>query len=150
MLLPLAADLSQEQAELVKQTLPDTAFDLSKLIGLSATLALVDEFGGTTFGVPIDRNGKAGTLFQRIVNATSEEAAASISKVYGGDRLYIPMCTKTRQVLRNLEIIREFDAQTLEISAKKAVSALARRYFLSDRAIENILNSHASSVGSKS
>lgn len=150
MLLPLAADLSQEQAVIVKETLPATALDLANLIGLPATLALIDEFGGTDISVPIERHGKAAAFFQRIVDVVGEEAAASISKVHGGCRLYIPRCVKTRQVLRDMEIVQAFDAMTLETSVNKAVSTLAKRYFLSCRAIENIVNRPAFSVGGKS
>jgi len=150
MLLPLAANFSPEQAMIVKESLPSTALDIANLIGLPATLALVEEFGGNELRIPVDRNGKAAELCQRISNAIGEKAALSILETYGGDVLYIPCCTKTRRMLRDMEIVRTYDALILEGSGRNAVSILAKKFFLSCRGVEMIVSRPAFSVDSKS
>lgn len=146
MLLSLATDLSQERAMIVKKTLPDTALDLANLIGLPATLALVEEFGGNELRVPMGRSGKSAAPFQRISNAIGEEATITLSKLYGGDTLYIPSCARTRRVLRDMEIVRAYDELIIDTSARAAAAILAKRFCLSNRGIEMIVNRQAFSV----
>jgi hypothetical protein len=147
MLLPLAANFSHEQAMIVKESLPSTVLDLASLIGLPAALALVEEFGGNELRIPVHRNGKAAALFQKISNKVGEEAAIAVSKTYGGDVLYIPSCAKTRRVLRDMEIVRAYDALILETSAREAIATLSKQYSFSNRGIEKIVNRPTFSVG---
>lgn len=147
MLLPLDANSLQMQAMVIKETLPSTALDLANLIGLPATLALVEDFGGNELRIPAYRNCKSAALFQKITGKIGEEAAIAISKAYGGDVLYIPSCAKTRRALRDMEIVRAYDALILETSARDAVATLSKQYSLSNRGIEKIVNRPTFSVG---
>lgn len=147
MLLPLDANSFQMQAMVIKETLPSTALDLANLIGLPATLALVEEFGGNELRIPAYRNCKSAALFQKITEKVGEEAAIAISKAYGGDVLYIPSCAKTRRALRDMEIVRAYDTLILETSARDAVATLSKQYYLSNRGIEKIVNRPTFSVG---
>jgi hypothetical protein len=114
--------------------LPQSALDLIALIGLPATIQLVEAMPGIKFPVPKgeDNNSGGAARFATLVEAVGDKAAHVLVAHFGGDDLYVPSCKKAIQLARDRQIVAEYlDGST--------VTELAIRYRLSYRRIEVIL-----------
>jgi len=138
MLLSVTASLSEDMP--IKSTLPNTIKNMSEVIGLPAALALVDKFGGTEIRIPSRRDENSAGAYQRLVETIGDDAAHKLVKSYSGDEIYIPNCNKTRKVLRDIEMVRSYDALICEISSRQAIKSLAAEHHLSSRQVEKIVN----------
>lgn len=126
--------------EEIRHALPETALEFVRLIGLEATLALISCFGGAEV-----RFVKAETSwkFERFSQVVGRNAAVNLADTFGSDEdVYIPRCAQARRMLRDREIIREFDTMTTRrgISCREAANELAIKFSMSNRQIENIVN----------
>lgn len=86
---------------------------------------------------------RAAALFDELCEAVGESGAARLGAHFdaGARDVYIPGCRAAFSYLRNIEIRRDFDLKLKEgHSATSATSFLVRKYRLSYRAIELILN----------
>lgn len=121
--------------------LPETGRDLVDLIGLDATLSLVEAIGGTTFPVPHRKNPEGEKRHSLLEKFCGEEQALDLCKRYGGTRLYIPNCKKALIRIRNICMIHEFvDRKKAGESANSIIADMAPRYRLADRNIWHIVN----------
>ena len=127
-------DLSDIPESEIKQTLPESLAELTEVCTLSAIFSLVECFGGTRVFIPQQRI-KGSTL----ARAIGVENATAITKGFAhakglviSDAFYIPRCQDTFIALRNkkMRVMRGNGA---------TVNELARRFFLSDKQVENIL-----------
>lgn len=130
---------SEDEINKIRLSLPKTAQNIALCIGLPATLALVDQFGGTEIRIPYKTLGESSVFYQ-LINAIGKPTAQKFFEIYAGDEIYIPSCAKTRRLLRDIEIIRTYDQLTQTMSSRSAMNQLASRFLLSDRAVKNIVN----------
>lgn len=82
-------------APMLASDLPETARNLVRLIGWSATQALVRELGGIPYPVPKGpNNNRAGAQrFARLAEIVGEPAALTLVAEYGGEGvLTVPNC----------------------------------------------------------
>lgn len=123
----------------VEDRLPDFVQYLVKLIGMSATVKLVEKMGGTTFPVAKRLSRQGEMRYELLAEVVGGEAADRITEHFGGEPLYIPNCTQALRLLRDRSIREDFDTLTREYSANAAVIKLVQRTGLSDRHIWRIL-----------
>lgn len=107
--------------------LPESLRDIVDVIGLAATLELVEHFGGIALYVPSELTSE-----HRIVKALGAAAAAKLWEVYQADTLIIPRCNEALRRARNAEIIARNQAGA-------TVAVLALEYALTQRAVWYIL-----------
>lgn len=110
--------------------LPQTTRDQVALIGLPATVRLVEAMPGLRFPVP---KGCDGERFDQLVEACGLKAAKALVKAYGGTLLYVASCKDALRLARNRQIVAEYNAGS-------SVTDLALFYKLSYRQIETILS----------
>ncbi|MFC0695044.1 Mor transcription activator family protein [Paraburkholderia humisilvae] len=112
---------------------------LIRLIGLPASVRLVEQLGGTTFPVALRKSRLGEIRYEALSEVVGSDAADAITIHFGGDSLYIPRCATALRELMHREIRRNFDVMTREHSAIHTVTHLAVRYRMSDRHIWRIL-----------
>lgn len=121
--------------------LPLQARELVRLIGVNKTLALVASLGGTTFPMPHGRNKQGELRLAVLAEVVGDASADTLSRQYGGTRLYIPNCKDALRRVRNICMIEEYDARIKEgQTAHEVVFDFALRYRLADRVIWDIVN----------
>lgn len=109
--------------------LPESLQQMIEAIGEVATLALVEEFPGTTQRLPAISN----VATHHFVPVIGEVLLMGLVKALGGSRdIYIPRCLEGMRKKRDQAIVREYLAGT-------PVNELALKYHLSDRHIWRIL-----------
>lgn len=123
----------------VEHLLPEAVQVLVRLVGLAATVRLVEQLGGTTFPVSLRKSRLGEIRYEALSEVVGGEAADAITKHFGGDSLYIPRCVTALRELMHRSIRRDFDAMTKEHSAIHAVTQLAVRYRMSDRHVWRVL-----------
>ncbi|WP_136414796.1 hypothetical protein [Herbaspirillum sp. ST 5-3] len=118
--------------------LPTSAQKLIALIGLPATLCLVDKFGGCT----ITLYGSENSL-QKMTDIVGQDAAFKLLKFYGNAPFTVPLCHRALKAVRNADIHAEFDRLTMQegLSARASVTKITRRFtpYLHERTIWRIL-----------
>lgn len=116
-------------------SLPALVRDIERVSGLPAAIAIVNAFGGMEISIPKgeNNNAKGKVAFERIAAAVGRDAALAICNEFGGEMLSIPRCHTLRGEMRARAIRRAFDAG-------ECVNTLARRFGMTYRAIEIILN----------
>ncbi|MBF0139811.1 MAG: hypothetical protein HQL74_05975 [Magnetococcales bacterium] len=115
--------------------LPETAIRLVEVIGTTAALALIQEFGGVEIDIP----RKVGPE-HRLASLVGLEAARELVAHWGGDRLYVPKADHAVRCVRNQEMIRGYDAGLSE-------REIALEYRITSRHVRRILNSPSPSPG---
>ena len=110
-----------------EEDLPESVRELIELIGLPATLKLVEKYGGIYAHIPC----KVGPNHTLAVDLGLDKAQILVD-YYGGTYPYIPRLAEVLRHNRNREIIQKFEDG---VSARR----LARRYKLSIRQIWYIL-----------
>ena len=102
--------------------LPRTARDLVDLIGLPATLALIEARAGQVLTVP-KRKRKAGEdLFAELADLVGADAAEKIVGRYGGEYLTVPSCRRAAHAVRDAELQARFDELLKEGKGARAVA----------------------------
>lgn len=118
--------------------LPLSAQKLIAVIGLPATLRLVDAHGGCAINLYHSENS-----LERMSETVGREAAVKLLKFYGNAPFTIPLCHRALKAVRNAEILAEFDRLTLHdaMSARAAVARITRRFtpYIHERTIWRIL-----------
>lgn len=126
--------------EEIRSALPSTALEFVRIIGIEATLALVSCFGGAEVRfVKLESSWS----FDRYCSAIGRTATVKLADTFGSSvDVYIPRCTRARGLLRNRQIIREFDLMTSRqgISCRNAANELAIKFGLSNRSVQKIVN----------
>ena len=102
---------------------------LQRLIGDTATARLVEEFGGLEVPIP---KGEGGETFARLAEVVGHDNAMSLCKVYGSDRLSVPLCRAMKKAERNTRIRADYDAGV-------GWYTLVKRYDLCERQLRTIL-----------
>lgn len=110
------------------EELPQSLVDVAEVIGLAATLALVENAGGVRIYVP-----ERLTDDHRLADWLGREAAASLSEAFAMEELVVPRCAEALRRVRNRQIRHERDQ-----GARPA--ELALRYRLTERQVYTILS----------
>lgn len=116
--------------------LPESAQKLIALIGLMATLRLIDAHGGTIVNLY-----HSETSLERMGKTVGRDAAATLLKFFGNDPFTVPNCRHSIRLFRNAGILAEFDQLTLRegLSARASVLRITRRLHLHERQVWRIL-----------
>lgn len=124
--------------KLVLDRLPAKAREYAELIGLEATLMLVQRRGGQILWP-----AKGGDEFAALAADIGEVAAGILARHYR-EYINIPMCTQAVRAAMREFVRQEFDRLTLEegMSARKAVRAMAGKppHGYAERTIWDILS----------
>lgn len=123
----------------VQHLLPESARLLVSLIGLRNTVKLVETLGGTSFPVALRKNRQGEIRYEMLAEVVGVDAANILTRHFGNDMLYIPLCKTALRELFYREVRAEFDRITQEFSALHAVATLASKYRMSDRQIWRVL-----------
>lgn len=144
-MLPDYDQLDDERKALIVSLLSPVACQIVEIIGIGPALKLFDAFGGTEARLykSIPPPGRAGAArFNELAAVIGEENALRLGRTYGdeGGPLYIPRCQAAKNALRRRQIIAEYDALLKTGGARDAANQLARRWRLSNRQVEKIVN----------
>lgn len=102
--------------------LPQTALDLVELIGLPATLTLIERRPGQTLTIPKRKRRAGEELFEQLLELVGEEAAQKIVGRYGGGYFTIPRCCRAAHAVRDAELQARFDALLKEGKSARAIA----------------------------
>lgn len=120
--------------------LPETARQLVKLIGYRAALELIRVLGGRTVTFSKGKRPDGQAKYEYIAEIAGQEAADMLAEHFDGVPAYIPRCAKALLIERDRKIREEYDAATLQGSARGAVAGIAERYGMCDRNVWRIVN----------
>ncbi len=128
-------DIAQVEALLPRQIL-----DIAGAVGMPTAMRLVEELGGTSWEFAKGSNRNGLIRVAALADILGEEAASTLTRHLGGEKIYIPRCADALRRLRDLKIHRQFEEAVRKgASANAAVAALAREFKLSDRWVWEIL-----------
>jgi chemotaxis response regulator CheB len=119
--------------ELDPDALPESVQSLVEVIGLAATLKLVESHGGIRLWVPKRLEGAGGG--QALIDLIGQRAAEQLVHVFGGDVLSVPRCVRAIRHQRDAEIRRRR-------AEGEPVARLAREHGLTERQVFSILASN--------
>lgn len=123
--------------EKIMALLPPQIQEFVLVIGLSATLTLVNRFGGLSFEVPHGIDGKNG---QWLVRELGFDVACAFVKQYQGSRVYINNCDALRGYLRNVALVDVILAKMeTGIAQHRAIQETAPEFGISERRAYEIL-----------
>lgn len=116
--------------------LPQSAQLIVSLIGLPATVLLVEKRGGRTLSLH-----RRGDSVKRLAGIVGEAAADSLFEHYGSEPIVVPRCTAALKNLRNEKIHAEFDRMTgaERQTARAAIDTIVDNFGLTERQIWRIL-----------
>ena len=123
----------------VQHLFPPLAKTLVRLIGMDATLTLVEKMGGRKFPIPVRKNRHGEARFEELAEVIGTDAATNLCKAFGGEDIEIPICWKAKRELMFRCLRREFDHITREHSSHYAVAKLAVKFGTTDRQVRRIL-----------
>lgn len=105
--------------------LPMTAQKLISLVGLMGALRLIDAYGGTV----INLYNSASSL-EKMAALVGREGAEKMLRFFGSAPFTVPTCKRSIIILRNRDILTEFDRLTIsdKLSARAAVTRITRQY----------------------
>lgn len=95
--------------EYILDKFPRVAKELAQLIGLEATLKLIQEEGGNELKLPETTNGNS-LNWHRLVSAIGMSAAERLVKEWPSTSIYIPMCLSALRILRTLDAQKRYDS----------------------------------------
>lgn len=132
--------IEEQDFEAVRHLLPESVLALMTVIGLSETVELVKNLGGTTYPL---RQGRTKGSESRLAYLEEIIGGAAVEKMVAALApcdLFIPKCDQALLELRDRHIRRRFDVQTGKgVPAYEAVNDLALAHKLTDRHIWRIL-----------
>ncbi len=132
-------NLSPEFQGEVMKSLPDSANNFIRLIGLEKTLALISCFGGIEARFV---SNEYNFRFQKFSSVIGIEATRLLAKEYPEQEVYIPFCKSARAMLRNWKMVADYDDLCKSgRSTRDIISDLVIKYQMNHRAIERIVNS---------
>lgn len=110
--------------------LPPTARDLADLIGLPATLRLVEGWGGRAVQIARGKRAKGKAQLDELAAIVGRLEANKLAQRYGGGVLTIPLCADALRGARDGALQSRFDALTTTAghSARQAVALLVGEF----------------------
>ncbi|HWH86336.1 MAG TPA: Mor transcription activator family protein [Pseudomonas sp.] len=124
----------------VSERLPGHIRDLAEVIGLPASIRLVESMGGTTIQISTCRTHRGEAHHKLLVAVIGKRYATAIARHWPNQAMYIPRCAEALRAMRNLELSLRFEQETAAGQPSQVVvTQLALDYKLSDRHIWSIL-----------
>lgn len=114
------------------EALPESLQEVAGLIGLPATMRIIERWGGTRLSVPVRADDAAHPL-ARVIGVP---AMQQLSERMGGLTLNVPSCALARRRARDAEIRRRY-------AAGETAAALAREHGITERHVWRIVASGA-------
>lgn len=144
-MFPKFDQLDNESQALVISMLPRVGAEIVEIIGFGPALDLFNIFGGTEvylYQSPPQPGSTGAARFGELAAVIGEENTLRLGKAYRGEerRLYVPRALGALNALKRRQIVAEYDALLKTGSARDAASRLARRFRVSHRQIEKIVN----------
>lgn len=120
--------------------LPRAVQAIAKLIGLPATLKLVEDFGGLTLRLPVGAREAGRQLLRDLSRSIGPDAAGILARHYAVTPLYIPNCKPALTRARDVALLK--DRRWLAgkgLPERRIVQCLALHYHVSERHVWTIL-----------
>lgn len=119
--------------------LPQTARDLIDLIGVPATMRLIEHYKGRPLSITRGRRGKF--LEQEMGEKIGAIATGKIFARYEGDILSVPNCKRAMLAIRDAHLQERYDALTTQggYSDPAAVAMIVGEYDLVARSVYRAL-----------
>lgn len=119
--------------------LPTTAQKLVAVVGLPCALRLLDAYGGRTVNLYNSENS-----LEKMAALIGREASEKLLKFFGNAPFTVPTCQRAMKLVRNREVLAEFDKLTAGrngVSARQAVAQITRRFtpYMHERTVWRIL-----------
>lgn len=114
--------------------LPQTVAEISEIVGIDATLRLVEAWGGVRLYVPQQMPED-----HLLVSTLGRDEAELLAEHYGGETILIPRCLAALRAVRNTHICNERDKGA-------SIALLALRHHLTERQVYAILAAANTSV----
>lgn len=108
--------------------LPPSARELIDVIGLQATLKLVEARGGRVLPIPKGKRRAGVAQLDELAEIVGLDAAKRLSRRYGGAPLSIPLCTSAVRAARDEALQARFDHLSAKMSARAAVGQLVGEF----------------------
>lgn len=119
--------------------LPAAVQALARLIGLPATLKLVEEYGGLTLRLPVGAREPGKRMLHDLAQRIGPEAAQLLARHYAVTPLYVPNCKPVLLRARDAALLRDRQRLAGEgLSERRIVQCLALRYRLTERHVWTI------------
>jgi len=126
-------DIDSATRALIVENLPPSGKALIRSIGLVAALKLIDAYGGREVEIRLDDE-----YLVKIVGPENLQYLFAVSRPRG--MIYVPLSRTVKRVYCNQELIHFYEELIKTMSGREAVVALAARYNMTQRTIENIVN----------
>lgn len=119
--------------------LPTTAQKLVAVIGLPCALRLLDAYGGRTVNLYNSENS-----LEKMSTIIGRDGAEKLLRFYGNAPFTVPTCQRAMRLVRNKEVLAEFDRLTAGdkgLSARQAVALITRGFtpYMHERTVWRIL-----------
>lgn len=137
---PITPKPAFHYSEDIKPFLPAFALELLDILGGDAFERFIDKFGGVNFVFASRRSSKWRL---KLMNAIGKEKADHLISLYKGMTIYIPTCNTAAKKKEQKAIILDYEAMIRGNSQAFVFQKLANKYNLSDRQVQNIVNSLA-------
>lgn len=120
--------------------LPPSAQELARTIGLTATVALVENYGGLTLRIPRGATERGRALIDDMARLIGQPAADALVQRYAGTALTVPSCKLALLKARDAALFEDRRVLTAEgLSERALVQCLALRYHLTERYVWRLL-----------
>tara|TARA_R110002049_G_scaffold13675_5_gene59403 strand:+ start:426 stop:830 length:405 start_codon:yes stop_codon:yes gene_type:complete len=119
--------MNQPESSLVAEHLPASVAELVGIIGLPATLAIVEERGGLRFYVPVQP--RPDHWLARLIGMA---AFTRLVEYAAGDEIEVPRCLDALRAAKDRQIAQD-------AAAGDSQATLARRYGYTERGIRKVL-----------
>lgn len=109
--------------------LPRTARDLVDLIGLPATLRLIEARAGQVLAIPKCKRARGQARLVDLADIVGMIAAKKIAQCYGGEYLTVPQCKRAIAAVRDGHLQARFDELLKAgVGARRIANQLAGEY----------------------
>lgn len=127
--------------ENVQHLLPDSIREMAEVIGLPATMRVVDALGGLSVDFPSDPQAMLPLTVEQQRQVLGDKVLCQLSTYFAGEKLYIPRCETALRAVRNQQFIDNV-AEIIEdgYSMTSAIMQLCPKYKISDRTAWKILS----------
>lgn len=120
--------------------LPGAVQTIARLIGLPATLKLVEDFGGLTLRLPIGAREAGRIILDELSRSIGQGATKILAKHYAATPLYVPNCKPALINARDAALVGDRTWLAARgLPERRIVQCLALRYGISERHVWTIL-----------
>ncbi|EBS3175698.1 hypothetical protein DSS36_15410 [Salmonella enterica subsp. enterica serovar Newport] len=134
-------DFTPEEIESVSDYLPDSAKTIIQTIGHEKAFELFRLFGGVAVSFSKQEHKEKGSEINCMIKMLiGEQSFSSLCKVYGGERVYIPVCHQAFCAAKNKRVINDFFSRLQSgVSHFVARVEICRLYRISERELHKLV-----------